>query len=111
MKRDHNREKKHQSMTKNLDYSSESFRAVQSPNCDRMFSKGQTNSYLLPLGTIACARCQMNHNMLAEVSNLEYIVSSHINQYVKNKWQIHKLENKAGQNEIIIIQFCGLGMD
>ena len=52
----------------------------------------------------------MNHNMLAEVPNLEYIVSSHINQNNKNKWQIHKLEYVEGQNEFII-QFCGLGMD
>ena len=52
----------------------------------------------------------MNHNMLAEVPNLEDIVSSHMNQNNKNKWQIHKLENVAGQNEFII-QFWGLGMD
>ena len=48
--------------------------------------------------------------MLAEVPNLEDIVSSHMNQNNKNKWQIHKLENVAGQNEFII-QFWGLGMD
>ena len=27
------------------------------------------------------------------------------------KWQIHKVENVAGQDVFTIIQFCGLGMD